>query len=43
VAALAFHARPMPAAVSAVATAIVFFVLLDKVLDLPLPRGPLGI
>ena len=43
VAALAFHARPVPAAVSAVATAIVFFVLLDKLLDLPLPRGPLGI
>ncbi|MCA0420363.1 MAG: tripartite tricarboxylate transporter TctB family protein [Proteobacteria bacterium] len=43
VAALAFHARPLPAAVSAVATAVVFFVLLDKMLDLPLPRGPLGI
>lgn len=42
-AALAFHARPLPAAVSAIATAVVFFVLLDKVLDLPLPRGPLGI
>lgn len=40
---LAFHARPLPAAVSAVATAVVFFVLLDKLLDLPLPRGPLGI
>jgi putative tricarboxylic transport membrane protein len=43
VAALAFHARLGPAAVSAAATAIVFFLLLDKVLDLPLPRGPLGI
>ena len=43
VAALAFHARPLPAAASAIATAIVFFVLLDKLLDLPLPRGPLGI
>jgi putative tricarboxylic transport membrane protein len=43
VAALAFHARPMPAAISAVGTAVVFFVLLDRILDLPLPRGPLGI
>lgn len=43
VAALAFHARPLPAAVSAVATAIVFFILLDRLLDLPLPRGPLGV
>ena len=41
--ALAFHARPLPAAASAVATAVIFFVLLDKLLDLPLPRGPLGI
>lgn len=40
---LAFRARPLPAAVSAVATAVTFFVLLDTVLDLPLPRGPLGI
>lgn len=43
VAALAFHARPVPAAISAVGTAVVFFVLLDRILDLPLPRGPLGI
>lgn len=42
-AALAFHARPLPAAVSAIATAVTFFLLLDRVLDLPLPRGPLGI
>ena len=41
--ALAFHARLLPAVISAVATAVVFFVLLDKLLDLPLPRGPLGI
>lgn len=43
VAALAFQARPVPAAISAVGTAVVFFVLLDRLLDLPLPRGPLGI
>ncbi len=43
VAPLGFHARPLPAAATAVAPPIVFFVLLDKVLDLPLPRGPLGI
>jgi putative tricarboxylic transport membrane protein len=43
VAALAFHARPLAAAVSAVSTALVFFVLLDRLLDLPLPRGPLGL
>lgn len=42
-AALTFDARPLPAAVSALATAGVFFVLLDHLLDLPLPRGPLGI
>jgi putative tricarboxylic transport membrane protein len=41
--ALAFRARPLPAAMSAVATSITFFVLLDTLLDLPLPRGPLGI
>lgn len=43
VGALAFRARPLQAALSAVATSIVFFILLDRLLDLPLPRGPLGI
>jgi putative tricarboxylic transport membrane protein len=42
VCALAFRARPVGAAVSAVITAVAFFVLLDRLLDLPLPRGPLG-
>jgi len=39
---LAFEARPVPALISAVATSVVFFVVLDKLLDLPLPVGPLG-
>jgi putative tricarboxylic transport membrane protein len=43
VAALAFRARPVGAGVSAILTAITFFVLLDQLLDLPLPRGPLGV
>jgi putative tricarboxylic transport membrane protein len=40
---LAFKARLLPAAVSAVATSVSFYLLLDRLLDLPLPRGPLGI
>jgi putative tricarboxylic transport membrane protein len=43
VSALAFRGRPVGAAVAAVLTAVAFFVLLDRLLDLPLPRGPLGI
>ena len=43
VSALAFRARPIGAAVAATITAVVFFVLLDRLLDLPLPRGPLGL
>ena len=42
VCALAFRATPVGAAVAAVITAVAFFVLLDRLLDLPLPRGPLG-
>jgi putative tricarboxylic transport membrane protein len=42
VCALAFRGRPIHAAVAAVVTAVAFFVLLDRLLDLPLPRGPLG-
>lgn len=42
VSALAFHGRLLGAAVAAVVTAVAFFVLLDRLLDLPLPRGPLG-
>ncbi len=42
-AALAFDARPLPGLISSIITAGVFFVLIDYVLDLPLPRGPLGI
>jgi putative tricarboxylic transport membrane protein len=43
VSALAFRARALPAAISASVTAVFFFVMLDMLLDLPLPRGPLGI
>jgi len=42
-AALAFEARPLAGAISSIVTAVVFFLLIDYVLDLPLPRGPLGI
>ena len=43
VSALAFRGRLIGAAVAGVLTAVAFFVLLDRLLDLPLPRGPLGI
>jgi putative tricarboxylic transport membrane protein len=43
VSSLAFHGRLMASAISAVVTSVLFFVLLDRLLDLPLPRGPLGI
>ena len=43
VSALAFRGRPIGAAVAGVFTAVAFFILLDRLLDLPLPRGPLGI
>jgi putative tricarboxylic transport membrane protein len=43
VVALAFRARPVGAAVAAIVTGVAFFVLLDQLLDLPLPRGPLGV
>jgi putative tricarboxylic transport membrane protein len=42
-AALAFEARPLPGLISSIITAAVFFALIDYLLDLPLPRGPLGI
>ncbi len=42
VCALAFEARPLPAAASAIITSLVFFFVLDTLLDLPLPVGPLG-
>jgi putative tricarboxylic transport membrane protein len=42
VSALAFKGKPVGAAVAAIITAIAFFILLDRLLDLPLPRGPLG-
>jgi len=43
VSALAFRGRPLGAAVAALLTSVAFFVLLDRLLDLPLPRGPLGV
>ncbi|HEX7005845.1 MAG TPA: tripartite tricarboxylate transporter TctB family protein, partial [Alphaproteobacteria bacterium] len=41
--ALAFRARPLLGAIAAVVTSFVFLVVIDYLLDLPLPRGPLGI
>ena len=41
--ALAFSARPFQAVLSAAVTAPGLWLLLDKLLDLPLPRGPLGV
>lgn len=43
VGALAFEARPLGAAAAAVVTAFAFWLLLDRLLDLPLPQGPLGL
>ncbi len=41
--ALAFGATPLRAAASGAVTAPALWLLLDRLLDLPLPRGPLGI
>jgi putative tricarboxylic transport membrane protein len=41
--ALAFGARPVEAAVAGGVTAPALWLLLDRLLDLPLPRGPLGV
>lgn len=41
--ALAFGARPVAGAISAVVTSFVLLLVIDYLLDLPLPRGPLGI
>lgn len=41
--ALAFSARPLQAVLSAAVTAPGLWLLLDRLLDLPLPRGPLGV
>lgn len=41
--ALTFDATPLQAVVTAVVTAPTLWALLDRLLDLPLPRGPLGI
>ena len=41
--ALAFAARPIQAVVSGAVTSVALWLLLDRLLDLPLPRGPLGI
>jgi putative tricarboxylic transport membrane protein len=41
--ALAFGARPIQAALTGAATAPALWLLLDGLLDLPLPRGPLGV
>jgi putative tricarboxylic transport membrane protein len=41
--ALAFGCTALQAALSAVVTAPGLWLLLDRLLDLPLPRGPLGI
>ena len=41
--ALAFGARPLQAALTGAATAPALWLLLDRLLDLPLPRGPLGV
>ncbi|MGT4071578.1 UNVERIFIED_CONTAM: tripartite tricarboxylate transporter TctB family protein, partial [Aeromonas hydrophila] len=43
VTALAFGARPVQAAAVAAATAPALWLLLDRLLDLPLPRGFLGV
>lgn len=40
--ALAFSATPLQAAATAVVTAPALWALLDPLLDLPLPKGPLG-
>ena len=41
--ALAFGARPVQAVVTGAVTAPALWLLMDRLLDLPLPRGPLGI
>jgi putative tricarboxylic transport membrane protein len=41
--ALAFAARPWQAVLGAAVTAPGLWLLLDRLLDLPLPRGPLGV
>jgi putative tricarboxylic transport membrane protein len=41
--ALAFGARPVQAALTGAVTAPALWLLLDGLLDLPLPRGPLGV
>ena len=43
VVALAFGARPMQAAAVGAVTAPALWLLLDRLLDLPLPRGVLGL
>lgn len=41
--ALAFEARPLPALLTGAVTAVALWALLDRLLDLPLPAGPLGV
>jgi len=41
--ALAFAARPLQAVLAGTVTAPGLWLLLDQLLDLPLPRGPLGV
>jgi len=41
--ALAFEARPLPALAVGLVTAPALWLLLDRLLDLPLPRGVLGL
>jgi len=41
--ALAFRGGVLKSAIAAVALAVAFLILIDLVLGLPLPRGPLGI
>jgi putative tricarboxylic transport membrane protein len=41
--AFAFGCSAVQAAVSSVVTSVALWLLLDRLLDLPLPRGPLGI
>jgi putative tricarboxylic transport membrane protein len=43
VVALAFGAKPLQAVATALVTAPALWLLLDRLLDLPLPRGPLGL
>jgi putative tricarboxylic transport membrane protein len=38
-----FGARPLPAALTGAATSLALWALFDRLLDLPLPKGPWGI